>query len=438
MSTYLCCDGIPRRDFIRIGAVTGFTVGLGLPQYLAQAAEAKGVGKAGKGKAKAAIFVRLGGGPSHMDTFDLKPDAPDTHRGEFKPIATNVDGVQISEHLPKLAQCADKYAILRGVSHTLAAHELGTLYMGTGNRPLPSLSFPTYGSVVNKELGAPADLPGFVAVPSQGNNPTGYLGVEYGPFETGETPKPGQPMKIRGLALGNGVTLEDVDRRQNLVKRYDTAFGAFANEDKILAGMDEFGQKAYAMMRSPAAREAFDISKESAGLTTLFGNDQFSQSCLLATRLVESGVKFITVNLGGWDTHQNNWATLKDKLCPQLDAGLSGLFSALAMKGLLDSTVVFVTGEFGRTPKISTRGGRDHYPRAMFCLLAGGGIKMGQVLGASDEKGEGPKDKAITPDDIAATFYHVLGIDHRKEYHTPSGRPVMITRYGTPIPELLA
>jgi hypothetical protein len=432
MSHYLCCDGVTRRDFLRIGSVGALGLGLGLPQYLAQAAATNA-----NGKAKAAIFVRLGGGPSHMDTFDLKPDAPDTHRGEFKPIATNVDGIQICEHLPKLAACADKYAILRGVSHTLAAHELGTLYMGTGNRPLPSLSFPSFGAVVAKELGSPTELPGFVAVPSQGNNPTGYLGVEYGPFETGETPKPGQPMRIRGLALQQGVTIEDIDRRQNLVKRYDTAFGKFADEDKILSGMDEFGQKAYAMMRSPKAREAFDLSQESASATGLFGADQFSQSCLLATRLVENGVKFVTVNLGGWDTHDDNFNRLKSKNLPTLDAGLSGLFNTLALKGLLDSTLVFVTGEFGRTPKINQRTGRDHYPRAMFSLLAGGGIRGGQVIGESDSKAEGPKDKAITPDDIAATFYSALGIDPRKEYHTPSGRPVMIVRYGTPIKELI-
>jgi hypothetical protein len=433
MSNHLCCDGIARRDFLRVGAVTGFGFGVGLPQYLAHAA----AGGAGKGRARAAIFVRLEGGPSHMDTFDLKPDAPDTHRGEFKPIATNVDGVQICELLPKLAQCADKFAILRGVSHTLADHELGKLYMGTGNRPLPSLNFPTFGAVVTKELGAPAELPGFVAVPNQGRNPTGYLGVEYGPFETGTTPTPGQPMKIRGLSLKDGVTLEDVDRRQNLVKRYDTAFGDYAHENKVLSGMDEFSQKAYAMMRSPAAREAFDISKESAGLTSLFGIDPFSQSCLLATRLVESGVKFVTVNLGGWDTHADNFKTLREKNLPLLDAGLSGLFSALALKGLLESTVVYVTGEFGRTPKITDKAGRDHYPRAMFALLAGGGLKCGQVVGASDAKAEGPENRALTPDDIAATFYHALGIDYRKEYKTPSGRPVMIARHGTPIPELI-
>ena len=433
MSNYICCDGIARRDFIRVGAITGFSLGFGLQNFLAHAATE---GVSSKAKGKAAIFVRLGGGPSHMDTFDLKSDAPDTHRGEFKPIATNVDGMQISEHLPKLAKCADKFAILRGVSHTLAAHELGSIYMGTGNRPLPSLQFPSLGSVVSKELGAPPELPAFVAVPSQGNNPSGYLGVEYGPFDTGSAPQAGKPMEIRGLAL-RGVTMEDVDRRQNLVGRYDRAFGELAKEDKILAGMDEFGRKAYAMMRSTKAREAFDLSKESSNITSLFGTEQFSQSALLATRLVESGVKFVTLNLGGWDTHSDNFSSLKNRLLPQLDAGLAGLFQALALKGLLDSTVVYVTGEFGRTPKVNQRGGRDHYPRAMFTLLAGGGIKNGQVVGASDEKGEGPKDHGISPDDIAATFFTALGIDPHKEYKTPSGRPVMITRNGTPIKALL-
>ncbi|MDQ3620992.1 MAG: DUF1501 domain-containing protein [Verrucomicrobiota bacterium] len=434
MSNYICCDGVTRRDFLRVGAITGFGLGFNLPQFLAHASTE---GLAPTGKAKAAIFVRLGGGPSHMDTFDLKPDAPDTHRGEFRPMATNVDGIQISEHLPKLAMCADKYAILRGVSHTLAAHELGTLYMSTGNRPLPSLQFPTYGAVVAKELGAVPELPAFVAVPTQGNNPTGYLGVEYGPFDTGASPAAGKAMEIRGLAL-RGVTLEDVDRRQNLVQRYDTAFGDFAKEDKILSGMDEFGRKAYTMMRSSKAREAFDLSKESMSVSGLFGTDQFSQSCLLATRLVENGVKLVTVNLGGWDTHNDNFNALKNKNLPTLDAGLSGLFQALALKGMLDSTLVFVTGEFGRTPKINQRAGRDHYPRAMFCLLAGGGIRGGQVVGESDAKGEGPKDKPITPDDVAATFYSALGINPKKEYHTPSGRPVMIVRYGTPIAELIS
>jgi hypothetical protein len=431
MGSHHFCDGVTRRDFFRIGALAG--LGLSLPRFL----ELRAAGAVASAKAQAAIYVRLAGGPSHLDTFDMKPDAPDSHRGEFKAIATNVPGIRISEHLPKLAQCADKYAILRGVSHTLAAHDLGSVYLLTGNRPIASLRYPTYGAVVARELKGPAHLPPFVAIPSQGNYPTGFLGAEFGPFETGQAPVAGKAMEIRGLALRNGVTLSEVDRRQDLVKRYDHAFGDFAKEDKLLAGMDEFGQKAYQMMRSEKSREAFDLRKEPASVTGLFGQDQFSQSCLLATRLVESGVRFVTVTLGGWDTHQNNWTTLKDKLCPQLDAGLSGLFLALAAKGLLGSTSVFVSGEFGRTPKINQRGGRDHYPRAMFCLLAGGGVRGGQVIGESDAKGEGPKDQPITPDDVAATFYHTLGIDHTKEYHTPSGRPVMIVRQGKVMHELL-
>lgn len=432
MSIHTTCDGVARRDFLRVGALAG--VGLSLSDYFALSSQ----GGVSEAKGKAAIFVRLGGGPSHMDTFDLKPDAPDTHRGEFKPIKTNADGVMISEHLPKLAQCADKFAILRGVSHTLAAHELGSRYMNTGNRPLPSLNYPHYGAVVAKELRSTEYLPSFVAVPNLGDNATGYLGVEYGPFETGASPQPGKALEVRGLALKNGVTLDDVDRRQNLVARYDNAFGEFGKDDKLLAGMDQFGQKAYAMMRSSKARDAFDTGKESASIVKLFGTDQFSQSCLLATRLIESGVRFTSVSLGGWDTHSDNFNALKNRNLPTLDAGLSGLFNALAAKGLLETTAVFVTGEFGRTPKVNQRGGRDHYPRAMFCLLGGGGVQGGQVVGESDAKGEGPKDKAITPDDVAATFYRALGIDSRKEYHTRTGRPIMIVRNGTPLKELVA
>lgn len=431
MSIHTTCDGVSRRDFLRVGALTG--VSLSLADYFALSAQGA-ISSAAKGKA--AIFVRLGGGPSHMDTFDLKPDAPDTHRGEFKEIATNVPGVRISEHLPKLAQCADKFAILRGVSHTLAAHELGSIYMGTGNRPLPSLRYPVYGSVIAKEFGGAPDLPPYVSLGGTGNYPNGYLGVEYGPFETGGAASMGQAIKVRGLAL-NGVTLSDVERREDMVKKYDNAFGDFAYQDKLLSGMDQFGQKAYAMMRSDKARDAFDLSKESANITGMYGKDSFSASCLLASRLVESGVRFVTVQIGGWDTHSDNFSSLKTRLLPQLDAGLAGLFNSLDAKGLLDSTAVFVTGEFGRTPKVNPRGGRDHYPRTMFCLLAGGGMKGGQVVGESDAKGEGPKDRVITPDDVAATFYKTLGIDPAKEYNTPSGRPVMIVRNGKPIPELL-
>ncbi|MBK29070.1 MAG: hypothetical protein CMO77_09565 [Verrucomicrobiales bacterium] len=429
MKKQICCDGIIRRDFIKIGALAG--AGLSLPDYFNTAIAGT------NNRSKSAIYIRLAGGPSHMDSFDMKPNAPDTHRGEFKEISTNIPGIRISEHLPKLAKCADKYSILRGVSHSLAAHRLGSEYLMTGNRPLPALKYPTYGAVISKELEGATDIPRTVAIPKGPTAPTGFLGLEYGPLETGTSPKAGEPMNIRGLSLSNGLTLEDIDRRHNLVKRYDTAFGNFANEDKILSGMDEFSQKAYQMIRSNSTREAFDLTKESKAVSSMFEEGSFSQSCLLATRLIESGVRLVSIQLGGWDTHRDNFSRLKDNNLPNLDDGISGLLNALTAKNLLESTSVFVTGEFGRTPKINERGGRDHYPRAMFCLLAGGGIKGGQVVGESDLKGEAPKDRIITPDDVAATFYHSLGIDHTKEYHTPTGRPVMIVRNGKVIPELI-
>ena len=429
MNEQICCDGIIRRDFLKIGALAG--AGFALPDYY----EASSTGDS-KGKAKAAIYIRLAGGPSHMDSFDMKPNAPDTHRGQFKEISTNIPGTRISEHLPKLAKCADKYSILRGVSHSLAAHRLGAEYLMTGNRPMPALKYPTFGAVISKELKKSAEIPSSVAIPKSSTTPTGFLGLEFGPLETGASPKAGEPMDIRGLSLSNGLTLEDIDRRNDLVKRYDTAFGNFANEDKILSGMDEFSQKAYFMMRSNRTREAFDITKESPSISNMFAPGSFSQSCLLATRLIESGVRLVSIQLGGWDTHRDNFNRLKDNNLPNLDDGIAGMLQALTAKNLLETTSVFVTGEFGRTPKINPRGGRDHYPRSMFCLLAGGGMKGGQLIGESDAKGEAPKDRVITPDDVAATFYHSLGIDHTKEYHTPTGRPVMIVRDGKVIPEL--
>ncbi len=432
MSTYRNCDGIQRRDFLKVGALTG--VGLSLSQYLRLAAA--GAVRPGA-KATSAIFVNLGGGPSHMDTFDLKPDAPSDYRGEFNPIDTNVPGVQISEHLPKLAQCADKYAILRGVSHTLAAHELGTKYMNTGNRPLPSLEYPGYGAVVAKELGPKNELPPFVAIPNTPQR-AGYLGIRYAAFQTNSTPRAGAPYSVRGITLAGGVTITDVERRQSLLNDLDRFFEGVDRTSDLVDGMDEFSQQAHAMITSKQARKAFDVSQESPEITGLFGEHAFGQSCLLAARLVEHGVRFVTVSFGGWDTHQDNFNRLRTVQLPALDTGLSALFQALERKGLLESTAVFVTGEFGRTPRINGRVGRDHWPRAMFVVMAGGGVRGGQVIGASDDRGMGPAAEAITPDQVAATFYHLLGIDHQKEYHTATGRPVMIVRDGRIIRQLLA
>jgi hypothetical protein len=373
-----------------------------------------------------------------MDTFDLKPNAPAEYRGQFNPIKTNVPGVEISEHLPKLATCADKFAILRGVTHTLAAHELGTEYVNTGSRPIPSLEYPGYGAVVTKELGGPKDLPPFVAIPNS-NQRTGFLGVQYAPLNTTSTPRAGQSFGVRGITLGNGVTVEEIEKRNSLLSDLDKTFAAVESNSQLLTGLDRFTEQAHAIITSRRARDAFDVSKESPAFAKPYGDTPFGMSCLLGTRLVESGVRFVTITLGGWDTHQSNWTRLKTRLLPDLDTGLSALLNGLAEKGLLDTTTVFVTGEFGRTPKINTRdaeGGRDHYPRCMFMLMGGGGIQGGQVLGESDETASAPKHEGFSPDDVAATFYRTLGIDHTKEYD--AGRPITLVRDGKVIQKLFS
>jgi uncharacterized protein (DUF1501 family) len=381
LNTHRYCDGIRRRDFLKVGSLG--MAGLGLASYLrmAQAGEVRPTA------AKSAIFVYLGGGPPHLDTFDMKPDAPAEYRGEFQPIATNVPGIQVCEHLPKLAQCADKYVIIRGISHTLAGHELGTSYVNTGSRPVPSLIYPGYGAVVSRELAGVADLPHFVAIPNTPQK-SGYLGVKYAPLATNATPVAGQPFQVRGISLTPGATSEKFAERQNLLAQLDTGLDEFKSSSKLVEGLDRFGQQAYDLINSPKARQAFDTSQEDPKIAQNFGTSKFGQSCLLASRLIGAGVRFTTVSFGGWDTHTGNFKKCKESLLPELDQGLSGLLNTLELKGLLASTTVYVIGEFGRTPKINDKAGRDHWPRAMFALLAGGVIRGGQVVGASDEKGQ--------------------------------------------------
>jgi hypothetical protein len=268
----------------------------------------------------------------------------------------------------------------------------------------------------------------------------GVLGVEYAPFSTQSTPRAGQPYTVRGITLGREQSIEKLKRRQQLLTDLDANLRAHESNSSLLKGLDRFSQRAHDILVSPRAAKAFDISQESPAISKLFPADSLGQSCLLGMRLVEAGVRFVSIDHGGWDTHDNMFPQLKDRLLPELDGGLSGLLTALDTKGLLATTTVFVTGEFGRTPKISSdRAGRDHYPRAMFVLLAGGGIKGGQVIGASDARGEAPADgKGMSPDDVAASFYHSLGIDALKEYRTPTGRPVAIVRHGTVIKGLFA
>jgi hypothetical protein len=436
MASRSYCDGVSRRDFIRVGAL-GF-LGLNLPGYLRHAAAAA---EASKSMDKSAILIYLSGGQTHLDTWDLKPEAPEGIRGEFKPIKTNVSGIEISEHLPNLAKHADKYAILRSVTHNLAAHAPGQMFLRTGNRPLPSLQYPCYGSVVNKEYSAPPGVPPYVSLPVSSTNggaeTAGYLGVAYNPFSINDDPNK-DGFSVRALALPQGLSMERIEARRGLLQGLDTTFRKVEVKSQDLAGMDKFYQQAFEILNSAKAREAFDINKEPAEVRDRYGRNSFGQACLLARRLIEAGVRFVSIEFGGWDTHRNNFDTLKNDKLPKLDQGLAGLFEQLSGRGLLDRTAVMMTGEFGRTPKINGTAGRDHWSRAMSIVMGGGGIKGGQVIGATNNKGEEPVDSPYKPEDVAASFFTALDIDPHKEYHTPTGRPVHIVRDGKPIRELFA
>jgi hypothetical protein len=391
-------------------------------------------------RGKNGIFVYLPGGQSHLDTWDMKPDSKhDYVRGEFKPIHTVVKGLDISEHLPHLAKQADKYVVLRNVCHTLAAHAPGQQYMRSGNRPIASLEYPNIGSVVAKEHAAPVGIPPYVSLPVNRSNggveTAGYLGVAYTSFAVTGDPN-AEDFDVRALAMPGGLTMKRIDARYQLMQGLDTAFREVSVSSRQLDGMDKFYQQAYDILHSTAARKAFDINSVSDKERAKYGRTPFGQACLLARRLVEAGVRCVAIDFGSWDTHRKNFEALKDTMLPPFDKGLAALFEDLDDSGLIDNTVVWCTGEFGRTPKVNNNAGRDHWARGMSMVMGGGGIQGGRVIGATNDDGEEPVGTSYKPDDAAASFFHALGIDGKKEYHTPTGRPVMIVRDGMPIPEL--
>ena len=405
---------------------------LSLSQFLRlQAAEEK------SDSGQSAILVFLGGGPAHQDTFDLKPQAPAEYRGEFRPIRTTVPGIEICERLPRLARRADRYALIRGITHNLADHGLGTRYLMTGNLPTPVVDYPMYGSVVSREMPAAEDLPSFVSIDRPVEGP-GYLGAEFGPLSTGEKPRFGQTFRVRGITLGEQISLERYRSRKSLRDDLDVAFRGYESLDDSVRGLDRFSQQAYQIISSPRARNAFDLTREPDNEIDRFGRHEFGQSALLATRLIEAGVRFVTVLLEGWDTHQDNFGTLARTLLPCFDQSFSAMLDRLDESGRLASTAILVTGEFGRTPKVNGNAGRDHWAQAMCALMAGGSIRAGQVVGATDARAEGPLDKGFSPDDLAATFLANIGLDPKKEYQANVGRPITVIRDGTPIKSLLA
>ena len=426
------CDRVTRRDVLQAGMLGG--AALSWANFL----QLDAAGDSSK-RGRNAIFIFLTGGQSHIDTWDLKPDAGDM-KGEFESIETAVPGFQICEHMPFLAQQADKYVILRNVSHTQGAHSPGQRYLQTGNRKIPSLEYPDYGAVVAKEHRAPRGIPSYVLLPGGGSNSatysSGYLGVANGPFTALGDPNE-KNYSVRALATPAGSTLAEVEARRKLLARVDTAFTGSDIRSAELDGMNKSYQQAFEILQSTAVRKAFEIERESQTRRERYGRTLFGQSCLLARRLVEAGTRCVSIYTGGWDTHQNNFTDLKNSLLPPWDQGLAALIEDLHDSGLLENTVVWCTGEFGRTPKINDMGaGRDHWPRAMSMLFAGCGIQGGKVIGQTDKTASEPIDEPYSPDDAAASFYHAIGIDNHKEYHTPDGRPIMIVQQGTPISEL--
>lgn len=407
--------------------------GLALPDWLrlAQADDRKG------SSADAVLFLNLGGGPSHLDTLDMKPDAPVETRGEFKPINSSLPGLICCEHLPKIAQMADQFTILRGISHSAGSHPLGQSYISTGNRPSPAVIYPSLGSVVAKEMPGFDDLPPYIAIPQTEWN-AGYMGDGYAPFKTNAVPRPGQPFAVRGISLAEGLSVEKVSRREALLSDIDTRFRELDKDSQLVEALDTFSQQAYSMITSKRTQTAFDVSQEPESIQKLFGASELEQSLLLATRLIGKGVSFVTVTNQGWDTHLDNFQGHL-RLMPPFDAGLTAAVTALREKGLLERTLVIAMGEFGRTPKINENVGRDHYPAANWCMLTGGGVQTGQLIGATDKDGvRSTEDPAIKPDDIGASIFHSLGIDHHREYHTKTGRPVSLIPYGTVIDGLFA
>jgi hypothetical protein len=387
------------------------------------------------------ILLWQGGGPSHLDMWDLKPEAPSEFRGAFNPIPSAVPGYQVSEHLPYSARVVDRLTILRSVSHPDSGHESASHMLLTGYKPTNDIPFnevPSYGSIVSHELGSKnAGFPAYVTLPHSGPGmAASYLGVAYNPFETLGDPS-SDSFSVRNLKLPNGLSIEQLDHRMTMLKQFDR-MRRDTDASGLIAGMDAFTQQAWNLVTSPAVQEAFNIGKEDTKLRDRYGRHDWGQNMLLGRRLVEAGVRFVTVDIGGWDTHANNFEGLKQRLLPKFDQSFATLIEDLDQRGRLDNTLVLLWGEFGRTPRINANSGRDHWSNVMSVVMAGGGLKRGVVLGESDPRAEFPKERPLTPQDVLATMYHLLGIDRHKTFSNDASLTVEILNYGEPIHEILA
>lgn len=431
-----CRGFLARRQFMHVGFAGG--LGLSLPELLK--VEAKAAAKyypTRQGVAKSVIHIFLPGGMAHQESFDPKPYAPAEYRGPFKAIDTKLPGVQFSENMKEMAAIADKITVIRSMTHREAAHERGTHNMFTGYTPSPAIQYPSFGSVVAHELGSQNNLPPYVCVPSQPNEfaGTGYLSSAYGPFSLGADPA-AAGFSVKDLSLPNGVDDARFTRRRSLLEAVDSHFRSMEKADSIDA-MDSFYHSAYGLISSQKAREAFNIEKEDAKLRDRYGRNQAGQRMIMARRLVEAGVRLVTLTYGGWDHHNNIQNAFKNQGA-ELDKALATLIRDLDERGMLDSTLVMVSSEFGRTPKINNTDGRDHWPRVFSTVLAGGGVKRGFVYGSSDSLAAEPDSDPMSVQDFATTIYNQLGITADKELIAPGPRPIEIVDGGKVIKEILA
>lgn len=445
------CDGQRRRDFLRLGL--GGTIGLGLSQWLRLAAgeETNGSSAADvtlRGPAKRCILLWMDGGPSHHEMFDPKPEAPLEIRGEFDTIGTSVPGQRIGDQLPLVARVMDRLTVVRSVAHHDPGHGGGNHYLTTG-RPTPvpigcgdSASFhPSIGSFIARELGAAVGLPAYVqfALPSplRSGGPN-FLGSAYAPFLVANNPN-NPDFSLPDVTLPAGVSESRAAARLALRRSVDT-LQRIADQTAAdpARGLDRFQERAIGLMTSPQAKEAFDLGRESEAVRNAYGRTMVGQQCLLARRLVEAGVPFVTIQHAGWDHHTNIFTYLKTRWLPIFDQAFSALVLDLEARGLLDDTLLVALGEFGRTPKINKDAGRDHWPGAMSIVFAGAGVPRGQIVGATDSHGAAPIERPLRVEDFACSLYAKLGINPHREYLTPEGRPVPIVNGGKPIAELFS
>lgn len=436
------CDGIDRRGFLKIGSLGGLGLADVLRLQQMHAAEGK------PPKDINCIFIFIIGGMAHQDLWDMKPEAPPEIRGDFLPIHSKVPGIQVSEILPNVAGVTDKLAILRSLTHGDPDHTAGYHVMMTGQHPGFGGNFnrnvannnmhPAFGSMVAKLGRNTGKLPPYVSVPNFLNSGgPSFLGPAYAPFVIEADPAAPE-FAVRDIVLPEGVTGERSIRRQTALRainQFEQQVEAISRQEQSL---DTFYEKAYQLMTSAAAKQAFEIDRESVATREAYGMTSLGQCCLLARRLVEAGCRFVSIENGHWDTHRKNTSSLRDLLVPALDQGLAALLNDLEQRGQLDSTLVVLTTEFGRTPRINVMAGRDHWPQAFSIVMAGGGLKRGLTIGATDKQAASVIDRPITPSDMAATLLTALGIDPDITLLTPLGRPVQLAGGGRPVHELFA